>query len=113
MMGLETLIALNGDIGRQAARLKLKPHVPASVEEIEQYPPFPFPNFGFYLPKGWEVVQSWFCDKTGWGLDSERALSLRQLRDELAHYVAENPGHGFAITEEGQFQLIVSAFRRV
>ena len=31
----------------------------------------------------------------------------------LADYVDENPGHGFAITEENEFQAVISAFRLV
>jgi hypothetical protein len=50
-------------------------------------------------------------DKTGWGAPWEPALTWDGLKRQLQAYVAENPGHGFAITEEGQFQLYITAFR--
>jgi hypothetical protein len=113
MMSLEVIIAVNSDIARRASRLRLAPFVPSSVEAVEEWPDLPIPNFGPYVPRGWEVDRTWFVDKTGVGLDSEPACSVRQFRNLLSDYVADNPGHGFAITEEGQFQMIVSAFRPI
>jgi hypothetical protein len=49
-------------------------------------------------------------DKTGRGYDWEPALTVEQFKQVLRDYVAENPGHGFAIVEEGEFQVVVSAF---
>jgi len=113
MMSLQSIAHLNTEIGKQAAEREMIPYVPF-VEEIDYYPPFPFPNLGYYLPDGWEKTeQSWFCDKTGHGLEWEPALTVEQFKHQLHQYVAENPGHGFAITEEGEFQAYISAFRPV
>lgn len=115
MMGLETLIAVNSDIARQAARRRLKPYVPSGAAEVDRWkhPPFEIPNLGFHEPKGWEKTESWFADKFGVGSESEPAMTHRRLREVLRSYVEENPDHGFAITEEGQFQCVVSAFKPV
>lgn len=113
MMGLDVIIAVNKDIARRASRRRLAPFVPVSAEEVEEWPNVAIPNFGPYVPPGWEEDRTWFVDKFGVGRDSEPALSYRQFRNALSDYVADNPGHGFAITEEGQFQMIVSAFRPV
>lgn len=116
MMGLETLIAINNDIARQAARRGLRPYVPSGVDEVDGWRQLPFeafPNIGYLKPKGWEKVESWFTDKYGVGLESEPAMTHRRLREVLRDYVVENPGHGFAVTEEGPFQVVVSAFMPV
>jgi hypothetical protein len=51
-------------------------------------------------------------DKTGYGLDWEPALTWQQFRRQLAGYLLRHPTHGFAVTEEGEFQIVVSAFRK-
>ena len=66
MMGIETLIAVNNEIAREAARQGLVPYVPFSADEVES--PFTFPNIGSLTPRGWKRTgQSWFVDKTGHG----------------------------------------------
>lgn len=113
MMNLETIVAINQDIGRSARRQKLQPYVPDGVADIEAAA-FSIPNFGTYVPRGWERVEGveWFADKTGWGRDDESAMTRRQFLSSFEDYVAEHPGHGFAIVEEGEFQLYVGTFRR-
>lgn len=112
-MSLEAIIAVNQDIGRQAAKKGWKPYVPFNAEEVDRWPPFPMPNIGYHQPKGWEKSgDNWFIDKTGVGYESEPALTHRQFKSQLQDFVESHPGHGYAITEEGPFQLVVSAFRR-
>ena len=112
-MSLEAIIAQNLEAAAVAAQGRREPYVPDGVEEVDRYPPFPFPNLGSHVPPGWELTEdSWFVDKSGKGKDWEPALSVSQFRSEIRHHVGENPGHGYAITEEGPFQAVVSAFRR-
>ena len=112
MMSLEVLAAVNNQIAREAAREGLVPYVPFTADEAET--PFTFPNIGNLEPAGWRKTgASWFVDKMGHGLDWEPALTWQQFRRRLAGYILRHPGHGFAITEEGEFQVVVSAFRRV
>ena len=40
-------------------------------------------------------------------------MTWQQFRRQLVGYILRHPGHGFAITEEGEFQVVVSAFQRV
>jgi hypothetical protein len=115
MWSLETLAYLNEQASKKARRQRKEPFVP-TLDEIDSYPPFPFPHLGSsFVPPGWEQVEDalWFADSSGWGRDDEPALSVRQLKNELRHYIKENPGHGFGIVECGQFQCYVAAFRRV
>lgn len=67
---------------------------------------FPFPFTGEYLPPGWEQVNTYFVDASGFGSPDEMALTAGQF---LARLI---PGHGYAITEAGEFQVIVGEFER-
>ena len=112
MMSLEAIRRLNNEIAVEAADRDLVPYVPYDADEVDYWPPIPFPNLGYLQPDGWEKTDSeWFVDKTGHGHDWEPALTVEQFKKELRAYIAENPGHGFAITEEGEFQVYVTAFR--
>ena len=66
------------------------------------------------LSDEWEEAgESWFVDSSGFGQDNELALNVGQFQEELKEYVREYPEHGFGISGVGQFQLYVSAYRRV
>jgi hypothetical protein len=112
MMSLEVLRFVNDEIAREAARRSLVPYVPESADEATN--PFFCPNIGTLKPRGWERTgRTWFVDKTGHGLDWEPALTWKQFRRQLAGYILRHTSHGFAIVEEGEFQVVVSSFRRV
>ncbi len=112
MMSIEVLIAVNNEIAREAAREGLVPYVPESADEATT--PFFCPNIGTLKPRGWKRTgQTWFVDKTGHGEPWEPALTWAQFRRQLAGHLLRHPGHGYAITEEGECQVVVSAFRRV
>lgn len=114
MMSLTVIRQMNEEIAAEAAQQDRRPYVPWDAEEVEHWTRCPLPNLGYFEPAGWERTEaSWFVDKTGHGLAWEPAMTWRHFRQQLAQYVVENPGHGFAITEEGEFQLYVSAFRRM
>jgi hypothetical protein len=114
MMSLTVIRRVNADIAAEAARENRLPYMPWDAEEVERWTRCPLPNLGYYDPTGWERLEtSWFVDKTGVGLDWEPALTWKQFRRQLSEYVAENPGHGFGIVEEGEFQCVVAAFRSV
>ena len=112
MMSLEVLVAVNNEIARQAAREGLVPYIPSSPAEATT--PFFCPNIGTLNPRGWRKPEaSWFVDKTGHGFDWEPAYTWQQFRRQLAGYLLRHPGYGFAITEEGEFQVVVSAFHKI
>lgn len=112
MMSLEVLAAVNNQIAREAARQGLVPYVPFSADEADT--PFFCPNIGYLKPRGWEKTgESWFVDKTGVGEPWEPALTWQQFRKRLTGFLLRHPQHGFAITEEGEYQVVISAFRRV
>ena len=76
--------------------------------------PFTFPNIGSLKPRGWRKTKrsgSW--TRPGHGEPWELALTWAQFRSRLAGYLLRHPGHGFAITEEGEHQVFVTAFRKI
>lgn len=112
MWSLETIKAINAEIEAEAEEKNLEPYNPSGPDEIEEMESFPFPSLGG-VPDGWEETESFWVDHTGWGKSSEPALTIGQFRSLLYDHVADNPDDAYAITEEGPFQLVVSALRRV
>lgn len=111
MMSLEAIIALNKQAAAEAEKKKLVPFVPNGPDDTDQWPPFPFPNLG-RVPDGWEVAERFFVDKTGWGRHSEPALTIEEFRTFVYDHILDHPEHGYAIIEEGPFQVIVAALKR-
>lgn len=69
------------------------------------------PNLGSYIPEGWEETTRYFVDSSGFGdtadLAAHGCLSLNQLVEKVV------PGRGYAIVQEGQFQVYVGEFKKV
>ena len=89
------------------------------------------PSFGDYRPKSWTLVPRAdlkepaslragrldhlgcnedyvFVDASGFGEEGEPALTF----DEFIALASANPGLGWAIVEQGQFQVVIGAFRK-
>jgi len=114
MMGLEDIIAGNLESAAAAARRNRRPHIPEGPEEVDSYPPFPFPNLGAHVPDGWELTEvSWLVDKTGSAPAWEVAHTVHAFRDAIRQHILRHPDHGFAITEDGPHQAVVAAIRPV
>jgi len=135
MMDIETIVALNKEQGRKSKRNAIKP-VRFEEEDIEQAregiisPLKKIVNLGDYVPKGWkrfntkkiadqlEISFSWkilnngglFVDSSGFGSDSEPALSVNQFLEMIIKLYDFNKDLGFAIYSEGQFQLTVGVY---
>jgi hypothetical protein len=109
MMGLEVIVALNQEIAERAARRNVQPVVISDPDDVDLSL---LPNIGYLELSEWEKTESWFVDKTGHGYESESALTHKSFLEELREFVFAHPGHGYAITEEGEFQVVVSAFER-
>jgi hypothetical protein len=103
MYDLSTLQAMSREAAREAAKAHSVPFV-VEKEDLKAMPPFPFPNLGDYVPKGWKKVNEYFVDHSGFGGDNDPALSVNQFIKKLV------VGRGYAIIEVGQFQLYVGEF---
>jgi hypothetical protein len=113
MMSTEEIVRLSDEMARKAAKKKKVPYVPFDESEVNGYPPFPLPNIGSYRPDGWDLESYHTCDKTGFGLESEPALTVEAFKRLMKREIAKEGTRGFAIIEEGQFQLVVGVFRRL
>lgn len=113
MMSLEVIKELAREHAILAAATDQKPYVYFNAEEVDEHDGFPFPFLGDYIPEGWVLIDTHFCDASGFGQDDEPALSARQFRRIILDRIAENSGTGWAITEAGQFQVYVGEYRRV
>jgi hypothetical protein len=97
---------MSRDAAKRAARAHKVPFI-VEQEDLDAMPPFPFPELGTYIPKGWQKVQEYFVDSSGFGQEGEPALTVNQFIKKLV------VGRGYAITEVGQFQLYVGEFIKV
>ena len=91
----------------------VQPYVYRSANDVDcENLPFP-PITDKLLAEGWEKVETWFVDASGFGRESEPALTQGAFVRQLRAYIARNPDHGFGISGVGQFQVYVSAYWRV
>ncbi len=112
MMSSQTIRHLAQQQARRAAKAKAQPLVIEGEDMPDDVRLFEYvrhmPNIGDYRPRGWRLVEHRLVDKTGFGLESEPALTIPGL---LWWVRSEGPGHGYAIIEEGQFQVVVGRFQ--
>ena len=113
MMSIQCIRDASDRAARKASREKRTPYVPFDAAEIDGYEQFPFPNIGSYSPRGWEHVESLFCDASGFGSPNEPALTKDQLKAKLKEYLEKEETFGYAVTEVGQFQLHLGVFRKL
>ncbi len=112
MMSASQIVALSNKMARRAARLKKVPYVPFDEKEITCDPPGfrVMPNIGSYRPKGWKLTDYWTVDKGGCS-NTGPAWGIRELRKQMLTDIAEpDSTYGYAIIEEGVFQLVVGQF---
>lgn len=112
MMSIEYIVSLRKEAAHEARRMG---RVPLQVnperveEEIRRVP-----NLGDYRPKGWKLLPraDLFVDKSGFGQEDEPALTFRGLCARVRSLLTVEPGLGFGMIEEGQFQAVIGVFRR-
>lgn len=110
MWSLEVIKSLSEKAAYKSRRLGRVPYVIPDQEMIETFRrngQVPFCFLGDYCPEGWEMIDTLFCDSSGWGSESEPALTFNQMCDRL------KPGLGYAVIEQGQFQCYVGVFRKL
>ena len=114
MFGLDVIEKMNSKAAIAASRGQKQPRVP-TLSEIDDFPPIPFPQLGSHVPAGWERLDDvmWFVDSSGCGRSNETALTVTEFVAALRGYAQENPSHGYAVVDAGQFQVRVGAYRPV
>jgi hypothetical protein len=117
MMSLEAIRELSREAAEQAAEEQQEPYR-VEQEDIDdararlkagRTPRFRFPFLGDYIPEGWARTDTapLFADSSGFGRESEPALTPRQLVEKL------RAGYGYAIIAAGQFQAYVAEYEEV
>jgi hypothetical protein len=108
MMSLSQIRYESARAARKAARTKKQPYL---FEEEDRATMMEksnaIPNLGNYVPKGWELVETYFVDSSGFGNDSEPAMTIERF------IAAMKPGYGYAVIEAGEFQVVIGEFFRV
>jgi hypothetical protein len=114
MWSIETIRSVNEVAARRARFQKKLPVVLESVEEIDNFPPFPFPHLGYdceKVDKKRERIETLFCDSTGVGSNTWGAFTVEQLKYRLKELVQEHGAIYVAIEEVGQFQLHLAVWK--
>lgn len=65
------------------------------------------PNIGDRRSKTWELIDEFFVDSSGFGQLSEPALTIKEF------YAKVKAGLGYAVIEEGQFQVFIGVFKKI
>lgn len=109
MMSAAYINQLAREAASRARRNKRQPHVFENLDQIERGAR-KIPNLGSYTPKGWERVDCVLVDKMGLE-NTGPALGLGSLKAWIAGFLTKPDNYGFALIEEGQFQVVVGAFK--
>ena len=101
MYSLATIIDMNEEATRKAKHSGKRP-----LEFTGDLDNLSIPNLGNYVPRGWKLVKTYFVDSSGFGSEDEPAMTIEMFKRQL------KVGYGYAVIEEGQFQVYVGEFER-
>ena len=104
MHSLQYIQAVNTEKTQEAKKARSKPYI-AKVNGDIGVKACPF--LANYLPEGYEVINTFFVDKSGFGKEGELALTFNQFLGKV------KKGYGYGIKEEGQFQVYINEYRRI
>jgi hypothetical protein len=113
MMSPEDIKYLSDEAAVRAANENKEPYVfwdEADVDKSVQR----IPNIGSHVPKGWEEDGvPLFVDSSGMGAPGELAWTFTAFVEEVKRIISSvDYDLGWAIVEEGQFQVYIQAFRK-
>jgi hypothetical protein len=114
MMDLHTIRILNDRATRKAKTREVQPLVLGEEEDIDNLgkPGYVIPNLGDHCPAGWKLLETWFCDHSGFGGEGEPALTLGQLKSKMKGCIRDGKSYGYGIVECGQFQLHLGVYEK-
>jgi len=111
MLSSSQIVQFANESAERAKRRNLKPYLVRDIN-FEKIPPFPFPDLGSYIPEGWQLINYFTCDSTGWGYESEPALTVNGLIKKLQEFKKDtSTTWGVGIIESGEFQVVVGFFK--
>lgn len=104
MYDIKTIKHMNNEASEKAEKSGLLPYI-AEKDYDEKVKSCK--RLGDYIPKGYKIVNTYFVDNSGFGSESEPALTFRQFLNKV------RKGFGYAIGEVGQFQLYINEYQKV
>jgi hypothetical protein len=107
-MSIQTIHDLSRKAARKAAREHKRPAMIEAEDLDSLETELSIPNLGDYRPKGYEMIDTWFVDKSGFGSSGERAMTIPRMFEKIRE---NGPGFGYGMIEEGQFQCYVGVFK--
>lgn len=117
MMSASYRAQLADEASAKARRDGTEPWAPESADEVAGAfdagsPVIPF--LGDHKPDGWAQTPEppMMVDTSGFGSDSEPALTRGQLETRIIRELEEHPGSGWALVEIGQFQGYLQRYER-
>lgn len=114
MMSASAIQEIADEAGRDARIMGTQPYHLDGLEQIDEWPPYPFPFLGSAaddVDKDHERVADLFCDSSGFGSPGEPALTEDQLKSRVTDLLLVHGPLLLAVTEQGQFQVYVAAWR--
>ena len=113
MKGLAVIQQENIEEARRAKAQSKTPYTIDTPDEIQYFPPFPFPSIGNHRPNGWKLEDNFLVDHSGFGSPREQAYTVDQFKRKLHKLLDQYDNTlGFAIIEQGEFQVVVGLFIR-
>lgn len=107
---------LSEEAGLIAKRRNLAPYFLKNSASLDKMPPYPFPNLGTFAEhydETMEEVQTFFVDSSGFGSESEPALTQDQFHEELKKLIDQHPeGLHIGISGQGYFQVYITAWKK-
>lgn len=117
MFSSDTIASLNADAALAAAQKNLEPFIPWDADEIGIIGAEFFrsiPNLGSLdISDTWDHVEDTLVDSSGFGQPGEPALTIDQALDFVIDHANESGSRGFAVTSQGQFQVVLSVFDKL
>ena len=108
MLSSQQIADIADQAARKAKRAGREPLVFESPHHVDRdYRTLP--NLGSYRPKGWKLEEYRTVDKTGLDM-SGPALSVPAMLAWFKSHLTGATTSGYALIEEGQFQVVVGRF---
>lgn len=104
MYSIEVIRAMNKEKSEKAKNEGLQPYI-AKKDNDEGVKACKV--LGDFIPIGWEKVNTYFVDNSGFGSENESALTFGQLLNKI------KKGYGYTIGEQGQFQIYIHEYKKI
>ena len=114
MWGLETIRHMNEEAATKARDVGSVPYRMGSLDELDKWPPFPFPHLGYACGEvdgTHKRLDTLFVDSSGYGSEGEAALTLGAFIARLTALYDEHGPLLLAVEEVGQFQVYIAIWK--